>query len=166
MFLQNYVFFEKKSTKLNLTRISMKLFFSELGKNIFKIFTIIWAFTAFWAINNKEMRAKINQYQILMRFSFVFSPIIKNLSFVPNTSIPGYFKSQISKYPSIMEILPHELASRLPFYLDYWAKYNKHTVSKQNQRNNRCQWLQYNYKLNVYSVPRQLESSQCVHLPT
>ena len=33
----------------------MKLFFSELGNMFSKIFTIIWAFAAFWAINSKEM---------------------------------------------------------------------------------------------------------------
>ena len=46
-FAKLWLYFEKKSMKLNLTRKSMKLFFSELGKNISKIFTIIWAFTAF-----------------------------------------------------------------------------------------------------------------------
>ena len=111
---------EKKSMKWNLIRKSMKLFFPELGNIFFKICTIIWAFTAFWTINSKEMRAKINQYQKLMRFSFVFSPICENLTISSHTSILteisflGYFKSQISKCPDLSEILPYILVPTLP----------------------------------------------------
>ena len=42
-----WLYFEKKSMKLNLRRKSLKLFFSELGNIFSKMFTIIWAFTAF-----------------------------------------------------------------------------------------------------------------------
>ena len=86
-FAKLWLYFEKKSMKLNLTRKSMKLFFSELGKHISNIFTIIWAFTAFWAINSKEMRAKKNQFWKLMRCF-------------------GYFKSQKSKCPDLRGTVP------------------------------------------------------------
>ena len=54
-----WLYFENKSLKLNLRRKSLKLFFSELGNIFSEIFTIIWAFTAFLAINSKEIRSKI-----------------------------------------------------------------------------------------------------------
>ena len=37
----------------------MKLYFSELGKLSPKIFAIIWAFTALWEMNSKEMTTKL-----------------------------------------------------------------------------------------------------------
>ena len=99
----------------------MKLFFSELGKNISKICTIIWAFTAFWAINRKEMRAKKNQYHKLVRFSSVFSSICENLTIPSHTSILtkkvfwGCFKSQISKCLDLSEMLPPILVHIMPY---------------------------------------------------
>ena len=79
--------FAKKSMKWNLIRKSMKLFFPELGNIFFKICTIIWAFTAFWTINSKELGAKINQFCKLIKFSFVYSPICENLTISSHTSI-------------------------------------------------------------------------------
>ena len=111
--------FAKKSMKWNLIRKSMKLFFPELGNIFYKICTIIWAFTAFWTINSKELGAKINQFCKLMKFSFVYSPICENLTIYSHTSILikkslfGHFKSQISKCPDLSEILPYFLIPTL-----------------------------------------------------
>ena len=50
-----WLYFERKSMKLNLIRKSMKLSFSELGKQMSKILSIILAFTALWEMNSKKM---------------------------------------------------------------------------------------------------------------
>ena len=57
-----------------------------------------------------------------MRFSFVFSLIFKNLTFLPYTSkltknVFLDFKSQISKCPDLSEILPALLAHLMPYRL-------------------------------------------------
>ena len=99
--------FSKKSMKWNLIRKSMKLFFPELGNIFFKICTIIWAFTAFWAINSKEMRTKIKSIPEMMRFSFVFSPICENRTISSHTWIltkKVFFCILKAKYQNVLYI--------------------------------------------------------------